>query len=152
MHLRSHIAAFQAQWIIRYLDPRDAPWKHILDQWILLGEPETMERGIIMSRNGLTRAENIPASCDYMRACFKSFAQLNIRQESDLANHESQGEPVWESNRFDISDGVDDHRVDWHLHLDTHRISDLMGPDGAFFDNGEWRSIIRTLARTVYGH
>ena len=29
MHLKSHIKAFQAQWLIRYVDPRKAPWKDI---------------------------------------------------------------------------------------------------------------------------
>ena len=39
MHLRSHIKvnikAYQAQWVIKYLDPRRAPWKEVLDNWIL---------------------------------------------------------------------------------------------------------------------
>ena len=34
MHLESHIKAFQAQWIIKYLDPRDSPWKNALDHWL----------------------------------------------------------------------------------------------------------------------
>ena len=35
MHLRTHIKAYQAQWVIKYLDPRRAPWKEVLDNWIL---------------------------------------------------------------------------------------------------------------------
>ena len=34
MHLKSHITAFQAQWPLRYIDPRSTPWKDCLDHWI----------------------------------------------------------------------------------------------------------------------
>eukprot|EP00965_Chrysotila_dentata_P034554 1150245-Pleurochrysis_carterae.AAC.1 len=34
IHLPSHIKAIQASWIIRYLHPRLAQWKQILDKWI----------------------------------------------------------------------------------------------------------------------
>ena len=34
MHWLSHANAFYAEWIIRYLHPRRAPWKHILTHWI----------------------------------------------------------------------------------------------------------------------
>ena len=29
-----HVEAFYAQWGRRYLDPREAPWKSVLDHWI----------------------------------------------------------------------------------------------------------------------
>ena len=45
MHLRSHIKvnikAYQAQWVIKYLDPRRAPWKEVLDHWIALADVAT---------------------------------------------------------------------------------------------------------------
>ena len=34
MHWHSHIKAFQMQWVLRYVDPREAPWKQVLDYWI----------------------------------------------------------------------------------------------------------------------
>eukprot|EP00965_Chrysotila_dentata_P034616 1152869-Pleurochrysis_carterae.AAC.2 len=34
LHLPSHIKAIQASWILRYLHPRVAQWKQILDKWI----------------------------------------------------------------------------------------------------------------------
>ena len=34
MHWLSHVKAFQLQWVLRYIDPRDAPWKQVLDYWI----------------------------------------------------------------------------------------------------------------------
>ena len=30
-----HVHAIQAQWIIRYLQPGEAAWKHILDEFLL---------------------------------------------------------------------------------------------------------------------
>ena len=47
MHIRNHITGFQAQWIIKYLDPRDAPWKDVLDRWIL--KDDRLGRGTILS-------------------------------------------------------------------------------------------------------
>ena len=32
--LKSHITAFQARWILRYIEPREADWKLIFDHWI----------------------------------------------------------------------------------------------------------------------
>jgi len=37
MHWESHCEAFYAQWMIRYLHPRKAPWKEIADLWICEG-------------------------------------------------------------------------------------------------------------------
>ena len=48
MHIRNHITAFQAQWIIKYLDPRNAPWKDVLDRWIL--NDDQLGRGTILCR------------------------------------------------------------------------------------------------------
>ena len=45
MHLESHIKAFQAQWIIKYLDPRDSPWKNALDHWL---SDDKLGRGILL--------------------------------------------------------------------------------------------------------
>ena len=30
-----HVEAVKAQWIVRYLQPGEAAWKHILDEFIL---------------------------------------------------------------------------------------------------------------------
>ena len=30
-----HAACFRAQWFIRYLDPSESSWKHVLDRWLL---------------------------------------------------------------------------------------------------------------------
>ena len=45
MHWESHCEAFYAQWMIRYLHPRKAPWKEIAGLWICEG---TLGRGVIV--------------------------------------------------------------------------------------------------------
>ena len=35
MHFRAHAEAFYAHWIRRYLEPGEAPWKRVVDRWIL---------------------------------------------------------------------------------------------------------------------
>jgi hypothetical protein len=34
MHFRSHAQAYYAQWIRRYLEPGDQPWKKVADRWL----------------------------------------------------------------------------------------------------------------------
>eukprot|EP00965_Chrysotila_dentata_P053096 1762032-Pleurochrysis_carterae.AAC.3 len=34
MHLAAQMKAIHTSWILRYLHPRKAQWKQILDQWI----------------------------------------------------------------------------------------------------------------------
>ena len=43
MHWDFHVEAFYAQWGRQYLDPREAPWKSVLDCWI--GNKYHMGRG-----------------------------------------------------------------------------------------------------------
>jgi hypothetical protein len=61
MHLPSHILGFQAQWIQRYLDPRKAPWKNVLDRWIVTGDG--LGRGAILT--GTQRCATEPAACPH---------------------------------------------------------------------------------------
>ena len=75
MHIRNHITAFQAQWIIKYLDPRNAPWKDVLDRWIL--NDDQLGRGTILCRRKTDYGAQLPDSCEYMKACFASFAELS---------------------------------------------------------------------------
>jgi hypothetical protein len=36
-----HVEAIKAQWIIRYLQPGEAAWKHILDEFLLKNKSGT---------------------------------------------------------------------------------------------------------------
>ena len=95
MHLRSHIKvnikAYQAQWVIKYLDPRRAPWKEVLDHWIL-HDDTPLGRGILLSqsRDGhKSRIDHLPDTCTFTRACFQSFHELLVSQDTTLLTHES---------------------------------------------------------------
>ena len=46
LHWESHCKAFYASWIVRFLDPRRAPWKDILRHWI---SDEYIHEAIILS-------------------------------------------------------------------------------------------------------
>ena len=47
MHFESHVKAFQAQWMRRYLHPGKEPWKIVADTW--LAEPYPIGRGMILA-------------------------------------------------------------------------------------------------------
>ena len=80
MHWASHCEAFYAQWMIRYLHPRKAPWKEIADLWLCEG---TLGRGVIVSNTDLTDTLNaIPNTAPYLQRCLKSFIELEIRQNN----------------------------------------------------------------------
>ena len=81
MHLPSHIQAFQAQWIIKYLDPRDSPWKNVLDHWF--ASDDRLGRGaLVASSSHRSRLiQEIPARCTYIHARLVAFNDLNIRQD-----------------------------------------------------------------------
>ena len=47
MHFESHVRAFQAQWMSRYLHPGKEPWKSVADTWLV--EPYPMGRGMLLA-------------------------------------------------------------------------------------------------------
>ena len=146
MHLPSHILGFQAQWIQRYLDPRKAPWKNVLDRWIVTGDG--LGRGAILTGTEMRdRARRLPASSHYMRACFEAFEELGVQQDLNLISHEVQGEPAWANNRFDHD--LDAEEVEhWEDTLRTYRLSDFITPRG-FAATLPMRSKIRQRARAI---
>ena len=94
MHLPSHIQAFQAQWIIKYLDPRDSPWKNALDHWF--ASNDLLGRGALVASSSHRRrlTQELPARCTYMHACLVAFNELNIRQDLNLITFDTLGEPL----------------------------------------------------------
>ena len=138
MHLESHIKAFQAQWIIKYLDPRDSPWKDVLDHW--LDTNDRLGRGTIMTPRGLDVFERIPERCTYIRKCFESFHELDLKQDLTLLTYRSTGEPLWKNPRFTVprmtpnGGGVHDKPA-WIENLNTYRLSDLESSEGGYIDN-----------------
>ena len=66
-------------------------------------------RGIILSQsrdNHKNRIDHLPdTSCIFLRACFQSFHELRVSQDTTLLTHQPIGEPlVWRNNRFEIAD------------------------------------------------
>jgi len=66
-------------------------------------------RGIILSQsrdNHKNRIDHLPdTSCIFLRACFQSFHELRVSQDTTLLTHQPIGEPlVWRNNRFDFRD------------------------------------------------
>ena len=136
MHLPSHIKAFQAQWIIKYLDPRDAPWKRVLDHWIL--SDDQLGRGTVLCSRGQSRlADRLPANATYIRACFHAFQELGIKQDLSLVSHATEGEPLWFNNRFHVDLDQETKKI-WSNDLETVRLSDLLNADGRFSTSREW--------------
>ena len=122
MHLPSHTKAFQAQWIIKYLDPRDSPWKEVLDHWF--ANTDRLGRGTLLSSNGHHLRRRIPDRCKYLHACFDSFYELDLQQDLSLLSYRSEGEPLWKNPRFSIP--VDPAtKEEWCIEIDTYRMSDL---------------------------
>ena len=127
MHLPSHIKAFQAQWIIKYLDPRDSPWKDALDHWFV--NTEHLGRGAILARRGHRYRRRIPERCTYMHACFDAFQELDLQQNTDATSALTQGESLWKNHRLDIPLSTDSIE-EWVVELDTYRLSDVCSIHG----------------------
>ena len=156
-HIESHVTAFQAQWIIRYLDPRDSPWKQTLDQWILhkkgsvnaageyvRGERDDagLGRAVLLLRPTVDYAARLPPEAKYMRACLTSFKKLNLTQDISLTTHETQGEPLWENNRF--TPRLHPANIkEWTTHLQTTRLSNLLDRNNRFWDSKDWENFMK---------
>eukprot|EP00966_Prymnesium_polylepis_P249443 5767219-Prymnesium_polylepis.1 len=89
MHWESHCEAFYAQWIVRYLHPRKAPWKTILRHWITAGEregdddsPHGLGDAILLAPAPVntTALDHIPSTAKYARRCVASFLSLRMQQ------------------------------------------------------------------------
>lgn len=144
MDIRHHITAFQAQWIIKYLDPRRSPWKDALDHWII--RDDDLGRGSILSSDSTDPAARLPEECEYMRACFASFAKIKITQDTDLIPEAVEGEPFWKNNRFTVNPVLGPGTAqEWIEDLHTARLSDLLHSNG-FLSSNDWDQYITQQA------
>ena len=142
MHWESHCEAFYAQWMIRYLHPRKAPWKEIADLWICEG---TQGRGVIVSNIDLTDTLNaIPNTAPYLQRCLKSFIELEIRQNIKTADHRIQSEPLWHNWRFEIQ--LPKARAEiWREDLGVNHFYDLLDTQSEPFEPSDWREFFNQL-------
>ena len=107
----SHVAAFQAQWMIRYAaHPSDAAWKRALDEMLLINKkglqkfPE--KRAILLCdmtpTAKLRMLRGFPKKAKYLRDCLFSFWKLRVKQ--DLQNPKDlAAEPFWHNTRFKLN-------------------------------------------------
>ena len=126
MHLRSHIKAFYAQWIRRYLHPSNPPWKSVADMWLARDYP-TGRGAILLNMEGSLHSD-IPLTAPYLRACVKAFESARLQQDTTILDHRIAGESIFFNNRFDVPTS-DDHAERWAKYIGLHRINNLFDAD-----------------------
>ena len=99
MHFRSHAQAYYAQWIRRYLEPGDQPWKKVADRWLATS---IHGRGALLINNP-PQTPTLPPHATYLRQCLISFSLLNMRQDTNVLTHTVQSEPIFNNWRFTIN-------------------------------------------------
>ena len=143
-HLKSHMKAFHAQWIRRYLHPSNPPWKSIADIW--LAEPYSMKRGAILTNVTGSLYTDIPATAPYLRACVKAFEEIRLQQDTTIIDHRVAGESIFFNPRFDAT-ASDDHAATWAKYIGLHRINNLFDTDtGKLFTQQDMDNYTTTLA------
>ena len=121
MDIRHHITAFQAHWMIRYLDPREAPWKQVLDYWLA---DDYKGRGTLLTplKPGETKlVKRLPHAATYEHLCINAFLQLDIKQDTSILHGGAIAEPLWANNRFELSIPPRSIYL-WSKHIQTYRL------------------------------
>ena len=147
MHWPSHVRAFRLQWILRYVDPRHAPWKQVLDHWI--ATPYHIGRKIVFVPHiGTSKplANHLPMRLKYLRACFREFQQLPLTQDTSSISPSVAAEPLFENARFHIP--LNAKQADlWKEHLEVTCVSDLIDREtNRPFTTEEWQEFFYTHA------
>ena len=109
MNFPLHCQAFYAQWIVRYLHPRRAPWKIVADKWLsdgLLGRSV-----LLVNAHDNSGVDDVPDSATYLKACLSAFHALDIRQDTALLDHTIQAESLWHNWRCSIDLPRPAHRL-----------------------------------------
>ena len=78
MHWESHTRAFYAHWISRYLDPREAPWKSVLDHWIKHEYYGGRTALLEAMQPGASIRADLPPQLSYFSAAIYAFNQLRV--------------------------------------------------------------------------
>jgi len=141
MDIRSHIASFQSQWINKYLHPREAPWKTVLDHWLYDKE---LGRAIILTKlrpQDKPLMDRLPKGATYIRDCLKEFLALEIKQYTTLKGKPLLAEPLWRNNRKTFNWPTQDI-AQWEKHLKKRKLGDLFSPTGTPLTTEEWKTHI----------
>ena len=142
-HWASHCRAFYAEWVVRFLHPRKAPWKTILRAWY--PDWNYLKDGIFTAPTGpLQRLiQHLPKNAHYLRRCIQEFHSLRLTQNTDLTGPTMLAESVWDNPRFDIPLPQARQDVWIEEQLVTH-VSNLFDPHtDRIHDDHNWRGFFR---------
>ena len=121
MHFRSHALAYYSQWVRRYLEPGNQPWKTVADLWLT---DTYLGRGAILAK-GHPYEGKIPKRAKYLRRCLKTFLSLQPTQDTTKLTHTVQSEPIFDNWRFSID--IDENTAKkWMKYVGLQRIYDVI--------------------------
>ena len=139
MHWPSHVAAFKLQWIYRYVEPRIAPWKFVLDHWI--ANKYHIGRAILFTpRHARDKsfASHLPLSLRYLRSCFQHFQSLPLKQDTSTLSPNVQAEPLFDSWRFTIPFSQEAVNA-WREDMEVTTLTDIIDRDTERpFTDSQW--------------
>lgn len=106
---KSHVDAFKAQWVIKYLHPYESEWKVLLDSLLLYNKQgrEKFPEGnaILMCKLTNTDKKNLlkdlPKGSAYWRECIKAHWKMKLTQDTSKVDEFVCREPLWRNWRFD---------------------------------------------------
>ena len=149
MNWRDHVTAFHAHWMRRYIDPRAAPWKLILDHWIQpIMQEHKIGRAVIVSRTVTFPMlfRGIPPQARLIMKSIRAFRALGLTYKSQLATSNfAYSEPLFSNPHFTIPDAAS-MRPQWHNSLQTIRLHDLTDGDGAPHSTADWSQWFYSMA------
>jgi hypothetical protein len=126
MHWPSHCNAFYTQWIVRYLHPRQAPWKTVLRTWI---KDEHLQDGILLAdtTDSSKIAGRVPKTAPYIKRwqCLSAFADLRLKQNTTDPGDSCAAEPLFTNRRFTVPISDTRSRI-WQGALSISRIIDML--------------------------
>ena len=151
MHWESHVSAFYAQWVCRYMDPRRAPWKEVLDFWLAdrWQGGRTAVLDMIQEDGAKGRksiAADLPPRLSYFRRCVQEFEALAVRRLPEQYGPEVQSESLFNNRAFEIP--LDHFAAQaWQTHLECFQIEHLFDPETRdFFTAENWEEYFFGMA------
>ena len=146
MHFAHHADGFYAQWGRRYLDPREAPWKSLLDYWI--ADEYHLGRAALLITIGKHQRiwHDIPKRARYARRCIRTFEDLHIKHAATPPNPDTLAEPLFNNWRFDIPIDPVSCSAAWSHNLQTSQLIDLLDPSNAPYTDHQWEYFFFTMA------
>eukprot|EP00965_Chrysotila_dentata_P052529 1742995-Pleurochrysis_carterae.AAC.1 len=127
LHLPSHIEAIHASWILRYLHPRKAQWKQVLDAWIGIPRYALLHSTSAEQRQLL---ERIPEVHHFIHQAIRAFWDLNLKMSETFVKTKGQPDliraiPLANNNFFQIRKP----KLAKLRAINILRIDDLFGED-----------------------